>query len=79
MLEEISFLSLVKDIAKLEHVNMDKSFQELGMDSTNIVELLIECEIQLDIDLLDADMNLDDFKTLQDAYDFILITSSKMK
>ncbi|SDZ37904.1 acyl carrier protein [Bacillus sp. 166amftsu] len=52
-------------------LNLQSSLQELGLDSTNIVEILIECELLFDIDVLDNDLNLDDFKNVEDIIDYI--------
>lgn len=52
-------------------LNIYSNLQELGLDSTNIVEILIECELIFDIDVLDNDLNLDDFTTVEDIINYI--------
>lgn len=52
-------------------LNTNSNLQELGLDSANIVEILIECELIFDIDVLDNDLNLDDFNTVEDIINYI--------
>ncbi|MEH6989563.1 acyl carrier protein [Cytobacillus firmus] len=52
-------------------LNINSNLQELGLDSTNIVEILIECELIFDIDVLDNDLNLDDFNNVEDIINYI--------
>lgn len=52
-------------------LNTNSNLQEIGLDSTNIVEILIECELIFDIDVLDNDLNLDDFNTVEDIINYI--------
>ena len=65
------FIEVAKEIVESDKLELESSFKELGMDSTHIIELLIEYEIEYNIDILDDNLNLDDIKTLGDAYDYI--------
>ncbi|MCK6259488.1 phosphopantetheine-binding protein [Fictibacillus sp. KIGAM418] len=65
------FLDLVSEIVEKEELELDQSFEELGLDSTNVIELLIEFEMEYDVDILDDNLNLDDIHTLKDAYDYL--------
>jgi acyl carrier protein len=66
-----TILDLVKKISNKSEIQMNTSFLELGMDSTNLVELLIESEILFNIDVLDNSLNLDEFQTVSDVYEYI--------
>ncbi|SDN48848.1 acyl carrier protein [Fictibacillus solisalsi] len=65
------FLDLVSEIVEKQELELDQSFEELGLDSTNVIELLIEFEMEYDVDILDDNLNLDDIHTLKDAYDYL--------
>ncbi|MCM3399737.1 phosphopantetheine-binding protein [Oceanobacillus profundus] len=65
------FIEVAKEIVESDKLELESSFKELGMDSTHVIELLIEYEIEYNIDILDDNLNLDDIKTLGDAYDYI--------
>lgn len=72
------FIEVAKEIVESDKLELESSFKELGMDSTHVIELLIEYEIEYNIDILDDNLNLDDIKTLGDAYDYISkLVSSK--
>ncbi|RHW32550.1 phosphopantetheine-binding protein [Oceanobacillus profundus] len=65
------FIEVAKEIVESDKLELESSFKELGMDSTHVIELLIEYEVEYNIDILDDNLNLDDIKTLGDAYDYI--------
>lgn len=72
------FIEVAKEIVESDKLELESSFKELGMDSTHVIELLIEYEVEYNIDILDDNLNLDDIKTLGDAYDYISkLVSSK--
>ncbi|MDM5335846.1 hypothetical protein QUF84_00855 [Fictibacillus enclensis] len=69
--EELILTTVAEFIENPMSLTLDTSFQEMDMDSTNIVELLIEFEILLNTDILNQELNLDDFSTLQDIHDYL--------
>lgn len=66
------FLNVVKTISGKDDVSLDSMFVDLDMDSTLVIESIIEIEILLNIDLLDAAMDLNDFKTVNDLWEYVL-------
>jgi acyl carrier protein len=65
------FIKVVQETLEKENLSLNQSFEELGLDSTNVIELLIEFELEFNIDILDDNLNLDDIDTLKDAYDYL--------
>lgn len=70
MLTKEFVLETIKEVLDKE-VALDTTFQELNLDSTVKLEILIEFEVALNIDILDEDMNLDDFKNMNDVYNYL--------
>jgi acyl carrier protein len=71
MLKPEDLFRMVQEICGKAEIDFDTTFSELGLDSTNIVEILIEIEMILDKDVLDAELNLDSFITIKDVYDYV--------
>ncbi|MFD2673322.1 phosphopantetheine-binding protein [Marinicrinis sediminis] len=71
MLEQTQLIDMIKQISGREEVKLEDTFEALEMDSTNIVELLIEMEMVLDIDILDANLNLYDMIRVADVEAYI--------
>ncbi|MFC5407336.1 phosphopantetheine-binding protein [Cohnella soli] len=71
MLTEKMMIDTVQKICGDKEATLETRFQELDMDSTNVIEILVELEIALNIDILDDSLNLDNFSTLKDAFDYI--------
>lgn len=70
MFKPETLIKIVQDLSGNENVDFDTTFAELGLDSTNIVEILIEIEMILDKDVLDADLNFDYLVSVKDVYDY---------
>jgi acyl carrier protein len=64
-------INIVKQISGMETCTLNTEFIELDMDSTKIIEVLIELEIHFDRDMLDGELNLDTFVKVQDLYDYV--------
>jgi len=63
--------NVIGNIAGIEDLEDDASFAELGMDSSAVLEVLIEFELLLEIDLLSDSLNLTDFVTLADIANYL--------
>ena len=50
--------------------NINKNFEELDIDSLDIVEVCIEIEEKFDIEEI-QDNNIENFKTIKDVIDFV--------
>ena len=50
--------------------NLDKNFQELDIDSLDIVEVCMEIEEKFDLEEI-QDNNIENFKTIKDVIDFV--------
>ena len=50
--------------------NIDKNFEELNIDSLDIVEVCIEIEEKFDLEEI-QDNNIENFKTIKDVIDFV--------
>ncbi|MGA5691439.1 hypothetical protein [Cytobacillus pseudoceanisediminis] len=70
MVNEETVLKIVKDFSQKEEVELDSFFSDLELDSTNLVEILIELEILLDVDLMTEDLNLDGLLQVKDFYEY---------
>ncbi|GAA4726430.1 acyl carrier protein [Brevibacillus fulvus] len=71
MIQTEQILEIVKKISGRPTAEMSSSFAELGMSSTNIVEMLIEFEMIFDVDVLDENLNIFELQTVQEAHDYI--------
>lgn len=71
MLKKETMLQLVKQMSNVEQIDMEMLFSEIGMDSTQVIELLIELEIMFNIDLLDERLNFDEMVRVVDIFDYI--------
>ncbi len=71
MISEEQFIHIIKQVCGKEHVEMDSTLDALDMDSTNMVELLIEVELLLDRDILDANVNLYEWTKVADIYGYL--------
>lgn len=71
MFNNDKIINAIKQLSGTSEVMLSTSFSELGMDSTTIVELLIECEVMFDIDVLSSDLNLDEFIFVEDVCKFL--------
>ena len=63
--EKIKDLIVTKKGVEAEKVNIDSSFEELGMDSLDAVELVADMEEIFDVNIPNAD--LQNFKTIRQA------------
>ncbi|GEM_PF-7094746 len=72
MIQEIEIIDMIQSISGNTPVKMEKSFVELGMDSTGILEILIEIEVKYNLDVLTNELSIDDLQTVKDLYDFVL-------
>lgn len=70
MFKPEELIKIVQDLSGCENVDLDTTFAELGLDSTSIVEILIEIELILDKDVLDADLDFDYLVSVKDVYDY---------
>ncbi|SIA43721.1 Phosphopantetheine attachment site [Mycobacteroides abscessus subsp. abscessus] len=70
MFKPEDLIKIVQDLSGCENVDLDTTFAELGLDSTSIVEILIEIELILDKDVLDADLDFDYLVSVKDVYDY---------
>ena len=50
--------------------NLDKNFQELAIDSLDIVQVCIEIEEKFDLEEI-QDNDFENFKTIKDVIDFV--------
>ena len=50
--------------------NLDKNFEELNIDSLDIVEVCMEIEEKFDIEEI-QDNDIENFKTIKDVIDFV--------
>ncbi len=71
MVSKEQLIEIVQRVCEKEQVELDSSFEALEMDSTNIVEVLIELEMVLDMDILDANVNLYEMDKIGDMYDYL--------
>lgn len=67
-----TLLNVVRQISNQTEVTADSAFTELGMDSTNLVEVLIELEMILDMDILDANLNFYEMEKVSHMFDYVL-------
>jgi acyl carrier protein len=63
--EKIKDLIVTKKGVEAEKVNIDSSFEELGMDSLDAVELVADMEEIFDVNIPNTD--LQNFKTIRQA------------
>jgi acyl carrier protein len=71
MISKDQLLGVIRQVSGKEQADMDSTFEALEMDSTNIVEVLIELEMVMDIDILDANVNLYELQTVADVYNYV--------
>ncbi|GIQ69325.1 acyl carrier protein [Xylanibacillus composti] len=76
MVSKEQLIEVVKRVCGKEEVEAESAFETLGMDSTNIVEVLIELEMVLDMDILDANVNLYEMVTVADMYNYLASLTS---
>lgn len=72
MIRESEILEMIQKLIGVSKVGMETSFVELSMDSTGILELLIEIEVKYNVDVLTNDLSIDGFQTVKDLYDYVL-------
>ncbi len=60
----LDFLEIGEDV-----ITPEITWEEMGVDSVDLVEFIIEIESQFDIEV--SDEALEDLKTLQDVVDYI--------
>jgi acyl carrier protein len=63
--EKIKDLIITKKGVEAEKINIDSSFEELGLDSLDAVELVADMEEIFDVNIPNAD--LQNFKTIRQA------------
>lgn len=72
MINTEELYQIIKDICQTEEaIHLDTTFEELGMDSTGIVEVLIECELKLNKDILTEGMDLQEMLKVGDVYRYL--------
>lgn len=77
MVTKQQVIEIIQRVSGKEQVELNSTFEALDMDSTNIVEVLIELEMVLDMDILDANVNLYEMATIEDMYTYLSsLTSS---
>lgn len=78
MVTKQQVIEIIQRVSGKEQVELNSTFEALDMDSTNIVEVLIELEMVLDMDILDANVNLYEMATVEDMYTYLSsLTSSE--
>ncbi|KEQ25401.1 phosphopantetheine-binding protein [Paenibacillus tyrfis] len=71
MLQIDTLLDIIRTISGKERITPETSFVELEMDSTNLVEVLIELEMVMNVDILDANLNFYEMEKVSDVYDYV--------
>ncbi|GLI08257.1 hypothetical protein YDYSG_42870 [Paenibacillus tyrfis] len=71
MLQIDTLLDIIRTISGKEKITPESSFVELEMDSTNLVEVLIELEMVMNVDILDANLNFYEMEKVSDVYDYV--------
>ncbi|PUA35219.1 acyl carrier protein [Paenibacillus elgii] len=71
MLQIDTLLDIIRTISGKERITPESSFVELEMDSTNLVEVLIELEMVMNVDILDANLNFYEMEKVSDVYDYV--------
>ena len=61
---------IIEDTLGVEEVRNDQTFEELGADSLDTVELIMEIEEEFEIDIPDEDA--EKITTVQDAIDYVI-------
>ncbi len=56
--------------------NLDKNFEELNIDSLDIVEVCMEIEEKFDLEEI-QDNDIENFKTIKDVIDFVEIQRNR--
>ncbi|MGX4583742.1 phosphopantetheine-binding protein [Paenibacillus chitinolyticus] len=65
-------IELTSNVSGRGDVTADTVFEELGLDSSGVLELLIEFEILLDTDILNEELNLYEFEKVSDMHRYLL-------
>ncbi|MEC0248517.1 phosphopantetheine-binding protein [Paenibacillus chitinolyticus] len=65
-------IELTSSVSGRGDVTADTVFEELGLDSSGVLELLIEFEILLDTDVLNEELNLYEFEKVSDMHRYLL-------
>ncbi|WP_128895434.1 hypothetical protein [Longirhabdus pacifica] len=71
MITQEQMVDIVKQVSGDLEVTMNSTFEKLNMDSTNIVEILIEVEMVMDMDILDSNINLYEMLSVKDIYNYL--------
>lgn len=71
MLNREDFINSIRKMTEIDQITMDSTFEECGLDSTAVVELLIDLEVKYNIDLLDDHFDPADYVTVEDAYHYV--------
>jgi len=61
---------IISDCIGVEEVKNDQTFEELGADSLDTVELIMEIEEEFEIDIPDEEA--EKITTVQDAIDYVV-------
>ena len=67
---EAKVKEIVEDTLGVEEVRNDQTFEELGADSLDTVELIMEIEEEFNLDISDEDA--EKITTVQDAIDYVV-------
>lgn len=70
-LHEDHLIKLVQGRCGMANVTLESEFVQIGLDSTAVIDLLIELEVIMDIDVLDNRLQLDDMVTLRNVYQYV--------
>ncbi|CAM4435091.1 phosphopantetheine-binding protein [Paenibacillus tarimensis] len=71
MFSQKQLISLVEERCGLQNLSLDSEFAKIGLDSTAIIDLMIELEVILNIDVLDNRLQLDEMIRLGDVYEYV--------
>jgi acyl carrier protein len=70
MVTQDEVINVVRSVCKVDDISMATTFEDLGIDSTQVLEILIEFEIKFQIDILDESLQLDQFHSVEDVHAF---------
>ncbi|QHE59807.1 acyl carrier protein [Rossellomorea vietnamensis] len=59
-----TILELVKEILQIDNIALDENLKGLGLDSLNTVNLILALEDSFQIELLDEDLEPDNFSCI---------------
>lgn len=68
-----NILKMIADVMEIseETVSVDKSFQDLGMNSIGFINVIIKCETDFDIEFADDKFLMTNFPTIADFINYV--------